>query len=209
MVIAINISSLTAIAFDRPPKAERALHVKNKTAAGRRGQGGRDGRADKSGIPHGSRVEHLRSLMKSSSSVLETDSPHKCITIASAISSVRAVGLQREGHAEHYQVPSSSVVQTQGPVTNHVLANARHDFVVHHDVAEANTRTMAELINEPGHFQLSVDRSDAASCNKLVNEIAILQAFLAQVPLIDARCNPKIVEYFHSKKWSHLLKGTG
>ena len=99
MVIAINMYSLIAIASDRPPEAEGTVHANNNTAAERRGRGGRVGRAVKSGIPHGSRVEHLRSLIKSSSSVLETDSPHMCITIASAISSVRAVGLQRKGHA--------------------------------------------------------------------------------------------------------------
>ena len=165
MVIAINIYSLIAIAFDRPPKAEGAVHAKNKTAAERRGQGGRGGRAVKSGIPHGSRVEHLRSLIKSSSSVLETDCPHMCITIASAISSVCAVRLECEGHAQHYQVSSSSVVQTQGPVTDHVLADARHDIVAHNDVAESDSRTVAELINESGYFQLSADRSNAASSN--------------------------------------------
>ena len=162
MVIAIDVHGFIAIAFDHPPKAEGSVHAKSVTAAERRGRGGR---AVAAGIPHGNRVEHLRSLIKSSSSVLETDCPHMCITIASAISSVCAVRLECEGHAQHYQVSSSSVVQTQGPVTDHVLADARHDIVAHNDVAESDSRTVAELINESGYFQLSADRSNAASSN--------------------------------------------
>ena len=85
------------------------------------------------------------------------------IAVTSTISKVCTIGLRCEGHAEHNQMTSSSVVQAQGSIAHHILADVRHDAITHDIVTYSDSLTVTEVINEPRFIQLSTDGSDVTS----------------------------------------------